>query len=166
MEFASEKWGGIPHYRGVVHHLGDDEHGRWWWGPAGRTIYRGDDPLFVTAEDALFLVPGAAWWSAAWWVDHPEVSLYVNINSPVVYEPDRFVSTDLDLDVVRRVDGHVEVVDRDEFELHQVRYGYPPDVIAEVERTTAEVHAAVVRGDPPFGGGVAEAWIRRARAVR
>ena len=52
MELASEKWGGHLHYRGAVVHLGDDEHGSWFWGAAGRTIFRGDEPLFVTEQPA------------------------------------------------------------------------------------------------------------------
>jgi uncharacterized protein len=164
VEFASEKWGGIPHYRGEMRRLGHDEHGAWWWGDAGRTIFRGDEALFTTNEDVLICVPDGAWWSAAWWVGHPEVSLYVNINTPVVYEPDRFVVVDLDLDVVRLVDGTASIVDQDEFAEHQVRYGYPPDVIAETLRVTDDVLAAVEAGQAPFTGGVAESWIERARS--
>lgn len=166
MDFASEKWGGIPHYRGEMRRLGDDEHGVWWWGDRGGTIWRGDTPLFERQHDVLILVPDGAWWSAAWWVGHPEVSLYVNINTPVVYEADRFVVIDLDLDVVRLADGSASIVDQDEFAEHQVRYGYPADVIAETERVTDEVLAAVVAGEEPFRGDVAAGWIERARAVR
>ena len=163
MEYASEKWGAQPHYRGEVRFLGEDQHGRWWWGPKGRTIFRGDAELFVTKEDVLFLVPPGAWWNVAWWVGHAEVELYVNIGTPMVDEPDRMVSTDLDLDVIRKVDGTVEVVDRDEWEEHQVRYGYPLDVIERVEAVTEEVRALVEQGAPPFDAATSAHWIERAR---
>jgi uncharacterized protein len=162
MELATEKWGGLPHYRGVVTHLGDDEHGGWWWGPKGRTILRGDEPIFEAQQDVVFLVVPGAWWSATWWLGHPEVELYVNIGTPFVHEADRLVSTDLDLDVLRFCDGRVETVDQDEFAEHQVRYGYPADVIETVERTAQEVHAAMERGEPPFDGVAARAWASRA----
>lgn len=61
MEFATEKWGGIPHYRGSVARLGDDEFGSWWWGEKGRTIFRGDTPLFVAEQPVLFLTPPDRW---------------------------------------------------------------------------------------------------------
>lgn len=163
MELATEKWGGIPHYRGEVALLGGDEHGHWWWGPKGRTIFRGDQPLFEAQHDVLFLVVPGAWWSATWWWEHPEIELYVNIGTPFVEEPERLVSTDLDLDVLRWCDGRVEIVDQDEFAEHQVRYGYPPDVIERTTRTADEVHAAIVSGDPPLDGAAARAWVRRAR---
>lgn len=166
MELVSEKWGGHPHYRGVAHHLGEDEHGTWVWGPAGRTIYRGDTALFVTEHDALTVVVPGAWWAAAWWIGHPSLELYVNINTPAIWDGDRIVSVDLDLDVVRTSDGRVEIVDRDEFELHRVEYGYPSDLIAGAEAAAAEVHALVSRNCPPFDGVAAKAWAERARAAR
>src|SRR5262245_61044187 len=119
MEYATEKWGGRPHYRGLVHVLGDDEHGTWLWGPAGRTIFRGDVPLFLTQQDALILLLPDTWWSPGWWIGHPETEVYVNIGTPPEWEDTRVSSTDLDLDVVRFCDGRLEIVDEDEFELHQ-----------------------------------------------
>jgi protein associated with RNAse G/E len=44
-------------------------------------------------------------------------------------------------------------VDQDEFAEHQVRYGYPPDVIAAAERAADQLHAALVNGTEPFAGG-------------
>jgi hypothetical protein len=67
VEYVIEKWGGRPHCAGTVRYLGDDEFGIWLWGPAGRSIYRGGAPLFVTAQDMLSVVPGA-WWTPAWWL--------------------------------------------------------------------------------------------------
>ena len=159
MEFATEKWGGIPHYRGTVERLGEDEFGAWWWGAKGRTIYRGDEPLFVAEHGVAFLVPPDQWWSATWWWGHPEIDLYVNIGTVAVVEADRVVSTDLDLDVIRRVDGTCEIIDQDEFEAHQVLYGYPPDVIERTEATADEVLDLMQRRVPPFDDVAARAWV-------
>jgi len=166
VELASEKWGGHPHYRGLVHVLGEDEHGTWLWGPAGRTIYRGDTALFVAEHDALTVVVPGAWWAPAWWIGHPTLELYVNINTPAVWDDERIVTVDLDLDVIRSRDGTVEVVDRDEFELHQVQYAYPRDLIESAERATAEVHDLVSRNCPPFDGVAAATWLERASATQ
>jgi protein associated with RNAse G/E len=163
LEFATEKWGGVPHYRGEVELLGEDEFGLWLWGAKGRTILRGEEPAFIAATDTIFLVPRDAWWSATWWLDHPEVELYVNIGTLAVVEAERIVSTDLDLDVIRRLDGTCEVLDRDEFEEHQVRYGYPLGVIDEAEAATAQVVDLVTRGVPPFDAMTASAWVATVR---
>jgi protein associated with RNAse G/E len=164
VELATEKWGGHPHYRGEIRVLGDDEHGTWLWGAAGRTLHRGDGGSFVTAQDTVILVPAETWWHAAWWLGHPEVALYVNINTPAERYGDRIVAVDLDLDVIRWHDGRVEVVDRDEFEDHQVRYRYPPEIVAAAEAATAQAYDQVVRDRPPFDGAAARRWADRARA--
>lgn len=165
MEYVTEKWGGHPHYGGRVHVLGDDEHGTWLWGPAGRTISRGEKPLFVTKQDALVLVVRDAWWSAAWWVGHDEVDTYVNVGTPPVWEAKRITSIDLDLDVIRFCDGRLEIVDRDEFELHQRLYDYPTDVIQRAEEVADEVMEHMAVRMAPFDGSTATSWIERARGA-
>jgi uncharacterized protein len=159
VELAAEKWGGVAHYRGAVHHLGDDELGTWVWGPAGRTIMRGDEVGFVTEHPTLMLVPPDAWWMLAWWLGHPTVELYVNINTPAVRDGDVISYVDLDLDVVRRCDGSIEIVDRDELELHSAQLGYPPDLVARAEAAADEVVERMRRGEPPFEGVDARRWV-------
>lgn len=53
VELVAEKWGGGPHHSGRVHVLGDDRHGTWLWGPAGRTVSRGGVPVFETEQDLI-----------------------------------------------------------------------------------------------------------------
>ena len=162
MEFATEKWGGIPHYRGTVVVLGEDEHGVWCWGEKGRTILRGDEPVFVAETDTLFLIPRDRWWSATWWWDHPEVELYVNVGTVAVFEPERIVSVDLDLDVIRRLDGTCEIIDQDEFEEHRAAYGSPPDVIQQAEVAAADLLDRLQRRIAPFDDATPRAWSARA----
>jgi uncharacterized protein len=148
-----------------VHHLGDDAHGTWLWGPSGRTIRRGEEPLFTTEQDALVLIVDDAWWSPSWWVGHPEISVYVNIGTPPVRHGELITSTDLDLDVIRFRDGRVEIVDQDEFDLHQRELGYPAEVIESTERAAEAALALVRAGTPPFDDATAQRWIDRARAA-
>ena len=162
MEYATEKWGGLPHYRGVVRYLGDDEFGCWLWGPVGRTIFRGDTPMFVTEQAALILIATDCWWTPSWWIGHNDVEIYVNINTPVRREGDRFVSVDVDLDVVGFRDGRVEVVDQDEFVEHQRLFGYPRDVIDAAESAATAAHDLLRARVPPFDGVAAEQWAARA----
>ncbi len=57
---------------------------------------------------------------------------------------------DLDLDVIRRRGGAIELVDQDEFADHQVKYGYPPEVVSEAEQSASWLLAALESGDEPF----------------
>lgn len=162
LEFATEKFGGHPHYRSDFLHLGDDPAGSWFWGAAGRTIRRGDQAIFSAPEPSLLLVTSGDWWVLTWFLGHPAVDLYVNIGTPPVREASRIVSVDLDLDVVRFNDGRTEIVDQDEFADHQVRYGYPPDLITGAERAAATALERMTRNAPPFDGAAARQWISRA----
>jgi hypothetical protein len=54
----------------------------------------------------------------------------------------------------------VEIVDRDEFEQHQITCGYPPEVIAAAERAADDAFATVSGGGPPWDGDAARAWRR------
>ena len=59
---------------------------------------------------------------------------------------------DLDLDVLRlRADQRVVIDDEDEFAEHQIRYAYPPRVIAEARRATALLVEAITARTEPFG---------------
>ena len=55
---------------------------------------------------------------------------------------------DLDLDVSRTRSGAIVLLDEDEFAEHQLRYGYPAEVIAAAERTAAWLRTALDDREP------------------
>lgn len=162
MELVTTKWGGRQHYAGPVTPLGDDEHGTWLWRPQGTPVRRGDEERFDTAHPSVSLVIPGAWWTPSWWFGHPEVDVYVNINTPVERVGDTWTAVDLDLDVIRWCDGRTEIVDRDEFDEHRVAYGYPAELVEATEAATAEAFALVTANGPPWDGSAARAWRSRA----
>jgi protein associated with RNAse G/E len=107
----------------------------------------------------VFLAPRDAWWSATWWLGHDEVEIYVNIGTVAEFAEDRVVSVDLDLDVIRLLDGSCEIIDQDEFAEHQVAFGYPDDVIAHAEAAAVEVLDLLQRRVPPFDDATVQAWV-------
>ena len=58
----------------------------------------------------------------------------------------------------RLLDGSCEIIDVDEFEEHQVRYGYPPDVIERAEAAANEVLDLMTRRVAPFDDAMARSW--------
>jgi len=153
-----EKWGGRPHWRFQATWLGVDRHGEWIGIPTGTPMSRPGMGL-VSSNDQLGLVPSVdlpedqRWWLATFHApDAPRVSVYVDITTPPRWEGSVLRTVDLDLDVIRLVDGHVFVDDEDEFAEHQLQLGYPPDVVALAEATRDRVDAAIRRDDPPFDG--------------
>lgn len=155
------KWPDRMHWQFAATRLGEDEHGVWLWAPQGAVAQRGLENPIELAHGFVMLVPRAEWWLVEFYEDHPVREIYTNIGTPPVWDGDRFTHIDLDLDVVRNVDGSVEVLDEDEFLDHQVRYRYPEDLIASARTAACRVAQLLHLGTEPFGSAAAR-WLEMA----
>jgi hypothetical protein len=141
--------------------LGEDEYGRWIALPEGSKRWKGELKVHPAAGDAVFCAPYDGWWHLHYNGMRSQFSHFVDIATPPRWvSPDRYEMVDLDLDVTRNQDGEVAVEDEDEFEIHQVRYGYSEEMI-ERARTEKEwvVEALRKRAEPFFE--VAASWLMR-----
>lgn len=163
--YARRKWGDLPHYEVEGVCLGDDEHGAWVATSRGMSIRRGGVELRVAREDGLYLLPRDTWWTV-WFAEglRWDFELYVDVCTPVVWEGPLAWCYDLDLDVIRRKDGRVEVVDEDELEEHAVTLGYPDDLVEGARASAASVRDLIERRVAPFDDTAAEWWSRREAA--
>jgi protein associated with RNAse G/E len=144
------KFDGSLHWHLTMRRLGTDEHGVWLGLPPNGRMQKGDDPPLVVQNAHVLLVPDGSWWTASFNAQPSWTEIYCDITTPPVWlAPDEVTAVDLDLDVVRRWEtGVSELVDEDEFAEHQVRYGYPPDVIDQARRSAEWLRAAVVAAEP------------------
>ncbi len=160
------KFDGGLHWHMELGRLGEDEYGTWLAAPGGSTARRGEEPPVTFEQAYVTLIPsGDRWWTlncnaAPCWTE-----LYIDVTTPPCWiTPGTVEMVDLDLDVIRRFDSTAEILDADEFALHQVRYGYPPDVIAAAERSAADLLRAVQSGAEPFAE-VCRGWLARLSGV-
>ncbi|MDP9444962.1 MAG: DUF402 domain-containing protein [Actinomycetota bacterium] len=158
------KWGNRAHWEFEVRRLGEDDHGVWVGGLAGVPMSR--PGLSVIWEcDCVILLPHGRPFVASFNAptsgrvgrDH---AVYVDITSPPQWQGNEVTMVDLDLDVVRRRNGEVAVLDEDEFRDHQRAYRYPPHITGLAEQSCAAVLGAVRGGVEPFGR-VGERWLAR-----
>ena len=154
------KWPAAPHYGHAGWVLGEDVHGLWLELRVGSPVYRGDVVLFYGSGGGLMLVPPDDGW-LAWFPEFGDFELYVDIVSGTTRSESSVTMVDLDLDVIRRRDGSVELLDEDEFRLHQVELEYPAQLIAHAERTAEHVLDAVRANIEPFAGRAALEWMTR-----
>ena len=154
----SRKWPDRRHWQYTMHRLGRDAHGEWLSVPAGTVAQRGDQPPRPLGIGMVVVIPAGTWWTAEFYRDHPFHSVYVNIGTPCEWNAHRVTLVDLDLDVVRTIEGSVAVLDRDEFDEHRVRFEYPRHIVEgalhAVETTVAMLEANL----DPFGGA-ADRWL-------
>lgn len=141
------------HWRHDMVLLGDDEHGTWLGAPIGTVIQRAEEsPMSWKHPFVQLIQPGRAW-IPIWNVEPDKTEIYVDITTvPTRPAPDRYEAVDLDLDVVRLVDGTIMVLDEDEFEEHRVALDYPDWLVDQARATTAAVAVAIEMGTGPFNG--------------
>jgi uncharacterized protein len=155
------KFDGSLHWNLTMRRLGEDEHGVWLGLPRGGTCRKGTDgPLIVYSQAHVILFPRDAWWTATFNAEPERAELYCDITTPPRWPtPDEVTMVDLDLDVVRERDRPgPRILDEDEFAEHQVRYGYPADVIDEARRAADWLYRAAADGTEPFAGRY-RAWL-------
>jgi predicted RNA-binding protein associated with RNAse of E/G family len=146
------KWGGRRHWECELEPLGEDGHGVWLGGRKGISMRRGDGEMFPQGHDFVMLVPVQGDWIASVNAptEHTSIAVYIDVTDRPRIDGGVVHAVDLDLDVIRLWDGSVAVLDEDEFAEHQVRYGYPPEVIAAARATCDELSARLTAGVQPF----------------
>jgi uncharacterized protein len=162
MEIRFTKWGGHGHWRHpAMQLLGTDAHGVWLGGPAGTVMQRGDEPPVTLDHAFVSLIPATGCWIAHFNAPgRTQTAVYVDVTDRPVLSGGVVHAVDLDLDVVRLRDGTVEVLDEDEFAEHQIRYGYPPQVIAQALATTDNLVKLITARAEPFGEA-GPTWLNR-----
>jgi hypothetical protein len=157
------KWGDRPHWEFDAVHLGDDEHGTWLGFPRGTSMTR-PGAEYVSPTDQLGLVPPVLWpesergWLATFHGPGGLLSVYVDIVAPPIWSGATVTAVDLDLDVVRELDGRVWVDDEDEFALHQVELAYPLEVVAAAQASCDRLVGLVRAGHPPYDEDTKLPW--------
>lgn len=148
------KYDGSLHWHTTLNHLGEDEHGVWLGTPPGGQWRRADGPWVPVETERLLVVPRDRWWTARF-NNNPNyhTEIYADVAMPATWVSEAELSiVDLDLDVVRATGtGAIGLLDEDEFAEHQIRYGYPADVIEAAWSSAKWLIAAMTAGDEPFG---------------
>jgi hypothetical protein len=158
VEVRFVKWGDQPHWEMDLRYLGEDEYGLWVGGPKGFHMSRPGMTLDSRTDVAMLVPRGKPFVASFNGPGHGTCDIYVDISTVPVWEGARMQAVDLDLDVVRALDGTVLVDDEDEFAEHQVSYGYPTDVIELAERSCADVMASMSAAAEPWAT-VGHRWV-------
>ena len=151
----STKYDGSLHYRYPAAVVREEPNLLVLYGACGTPLdsYRGQ---FLARQHTL-----ECYWSDRFynlivmWDEHWQPRLhYVNMATPATWRDGTLRFVDLDLDVIWRVSGEVVLDDEDEFMLHQTRFAYPSDLIAQVWRSSEEVRAMIAQQLYPFDGSL------------
>lgn len=152
IHIRTSKYDGTLHWHYDAVDLGADEHGRWFALEPDDPYRRGDEPVRHATHGFVGFVPFAGGWSVEFNPTPIGQSLvYVNVNTPARFDDGVISMIDLDLDVVRRPDGSIELLDEDEFVEHAASMSYPDRIVDLARSTAAAIWVALERGDEPYG---------------
>jgi hypothetical protein len=145
-------------YRWPAYEVSSDRYGLWLYSPKG-SIHRGQVGETIgeckvgspaDGVPVIQLIPKSLWWTATW-CRESNASISVDICTPPVLDDDEWTYTDLELDPIRRGDGHVYVDDEDEFAA-SCSAGLISDAEAASARSaTADTVKRMQDGTEPFG---------------
>ncbi|HEY5833781.1 DUF402 domain-containing protein [Streptomyces sp.] len=154
VQVTYRKYDGTLHWNLRMRRLGEDEHGVWLGLPANSVMRKGHNPEVPIPEAHVLLFPTGAWWTATFNAAPRSTEIYCDITTPPRWPTSGEVTmVDLDLDVLRKRGANGPIlVDEDEFAEHQMRYGYPADVISAATTAADWLMRAVADGTGPFGG--------------
>lgn len=158
MTFRWRKWDGAPHWEHESVFLGSDDYGDW---VGQRDGWRSARPGVEAPSHgaSITLIPASGDYAATINDSHPRIRVYIDIAWDVRWDAGEPVGIDMDLDVVRALDGRgVFIDDRDEWDEHRVRYGYPADIVQRLETVALDLEARVIAGAAPFDDQTAAHW--------
>lgn len=165
LDVVWRKWDGAPHWRHESVYLGADRWGDWFGQAVGWRSHRPGRDMRCEHPGLMLLPPGGDWvftHNAA----PARVRVYIDLAWDAGWSPDGVPGgIDMDLDVVEDSDRGVWIDDRDEWDEHRVRYGYPPEVVARLEGTALDLEARVIRREAPFDDATLAPWLGRLAAL-
>ncbi len=133
--------------KGYVLHSNEDEwivvtHKTWVSESDGRSWY--------TREPAICFFYPNKWYNVISMIRKTGIYYYCNLASPCVYDVEAIKNIDYDLDVKVYPDKTLDILDEDEFELHQRQMDYPQDVIQIVRDALEDLLDCIDHDCGPF----------------
>jgi protein associated with RNAse G/E len=142
-------------------YLGHDEWGDWFGQLPGWSSAR---PGFVydVKYPSVTLMPPSGDFAYTHNAPPHGTRVYIDIAWDLHWQDGAAAGIDMDLDVVRTVDGRgLYIDDRDEWDEHRLQYGYPLDIVSRLETLTVQIEARVRADAAPFDDATADVWLDR-----
>ncbi|GAA3911683.1 DUF402 domain-containing protein [Microbacterium invictum] len=159
LTFRWRKWDGSPHWAHECVYLGSDEWGDWVGQWPGALSSRPGRELRAEGPNVTLMPPDGEW-AATFNASHPRMWIYIDVAWQVGWRGGEPEGIDMDLDVIHATDERgIFVDDRDEWDEHAQQFGYPPEVMARLERVTADLERRVTASTPPFDEATSARWL-------
>lgn len=159
--FSWRKWDASPHWQHDCVYLGSDRWGDWVGQPTGWRSSRPGREFGAESPNVTLIPPSGDYAYTA--NSERIVRVYIDIAWDVAWsktQSDLVEGIDMDLDVVLAHDERgLWIDDRDEWDEHRVKYGYPPDIVARLEALAVDLERRVGAAEAPFDDATAGGWL-------
>jgi protein associated with RNAse G/E len=106
---------------------------------------------WVSRVPSIAYFPKDLWYNIIALMEPEGVRFYCNIASPRYMYQGVLTYIDYDLDVIRSVDGQIQIVDQEEYDNHRLVYRYPKLVETKVRNGLNQLLSRLHTGITPFG---------------
>lgn len=113
-------------------------------------VVEADGRRWFTREPAICFYYFERWYNVIAMIRSKGIFYYCNLASPVVFDDEALKNIDYDLDLKVFPDGNYHILDRDEFETHQVAMNYSKLTIEIVEAEMQRLISIVKGRQFPF----------------
>lgn len=113
-------------------------------------VVESDGRRWFTREPAICFYYFKRWYNVIAMIRSKGIYYYCNLASPVVYDDEALKNIDYDLDLKVFPDGNYHILDRDEFEAHQIEMNYSKQIIDVVEVEMRRLISLVKAHQFPF----------------
>lgn len=167
-QFRWRKWDAAVHWVHDCVYLGADQWGDWFGQPVGSRSIRPGREIVTTAANVTLMPPSGEF---ALTVNAAPATtrVYIDLGWDIGWSPTTpgvAVGVDMDLDVVKALDGRgIWIDDRDEWDEHRVAYGYPLELVTRLEALAVDLEERVRAGVAPFDDATAQRWLDRLAAL-
>lgn len=106
--------------------------------------------IWQTHEPAITFFYPDKWYNVIAMIRRNGITYYCNVASPSLYDGEAIKNIDYDLDVKKYPDGNIEILDRDEYELHSKLMKYSTELDKVVHKALDELVEMAESGSGVF----------------
>lgn len=148
------KYGGTIHYEWESLLIENTEDHVLVYGVPGRSlVHHTKEKVYQFNTYSIEYFPKNQWYTVN--IDihkHGDIEYYCNICMPPEFSNQEIKFTDLDIDVIRNIEGKWSVVDEDEYEINSEKFKYPLNLKENVSRALDDILNKIEDKHFPFDG--------------
>ncbi|MFV0479084.1 MAG: DUF402 domain-containing protein [Anaerorhabdus sp.] len=129
-------------------------------------VIESDGRRWLTREPAICFFYPDAWFNVIAMIRKTGIYYYCNLASPSLYDGEAIKNIDYDLDVKVYPDGHYDLLDEDEYEIHGVQMNYSEELKVIIQSQLKNLLRRIQNKEAPFDEKVINQYYKEYQELR